>query len=76
MRVALARVERDELEAAERERDRAHLEGAEVDQQRAAALAEERGDLVEQAGLRADPVVLDPRAEPRELEARRLGARR
>ena len=66
--VTLAGVERDQQVIAERERDRAHLERAEVDPQRALGLAEQRGDLVEQAGLCADPVVLDPRAELRQLD--------
>ena len=69
VRVALARVERDEPVVAQLERDRAHLQRAEVDPQRLAALAEQRGDLVQQAGLRPDPVVLDSRAELGQLEA-------
>ena len=49
---------------------------SEVDQHRLAGGAAQRGELVEQAGLRADPVVLDPLAEPRELDGvGRLGAR-
>ena len=61
-------------EPAELERDRAHLERAEVDPQRAVGLAEQRRDLVEQAGLRAHPVVLDPRAQLAPAPDDRAGA--
>ncbi len=49
------------------------LEGAEVDAQGGVGGAVERGDLVEQAGLGADPVVLDARAEPGDVHPIELG---
>ena len=73
VRVVLARVERDEPVAVELERHRLHVERAEVDPQRVIGLAEQRRDLVEQAGLRADPVVLDPRAHLGQVEPIELG---
>ena len=60
--VLLTRVERDQPVVAEVQRHRLHAQRAEVDSQRPVGLAEQRGDLVEQAGLGADPIVLDPRA--------------
>ena len=78
VRVTLAGVERHQPVTAELERAPADLERAEVDPHRPIALAEQRGELVEQTGLRADPVVLDPRAELRQLdpvELRRVGER-
>ena len=48
---------------------------AHVEPQGAALLAEQRRELVEQAGLLARPLVLDPRAQPREPQ-RRAAARR
>ena len=66
--VMLAGVERHELPIPKLELDRHHLQRAKVDPQGAVALAEQRGELVEQAGLRPDPLVLDPRAKLRELD--------
>ena len=71
--VAVAGVERDQRVAAELERHRLHVERAEVDPQRPVGLAQERRQLVEQAGLRAHPVVLDPRADLGQLDAVPLG---
>ena len=68
-----AGVERHEPPAAELERHRLDREVAEVDPQRAALLAAEDGELVEQPGLRADVVVLHARAELRELDAVDVG---
>ena len=68
-----AGVERDEPPVAEVERHGGDVERGEVDPDRLAVAAAERGELVEQAGLRADPVVLDPRAELRQLDAVGLG---
>jgi len=53
----------DQLERAELELHRRGLERAKVDPQRAVVLAEQRCELVEQARLGADPVVLDLRAD-------------
>ena len=61
-----ARVERREHVAAQREVDRAVAEIEHVEADRLPLLAEQRRELVEQAGVRAAPVALDPRAEPRE----------
>ena len=71
-----AGVDRDELPAAQVERHRLDRERREVDPQRVALGAEQRRELVEQPGLGADPVVLDPRAELRQLDpVGLLGAR-
>ena len=43
---------------------------------RVVAFSEERGDLIEQAGLCPHPLVLDSRADLREFETRRLGGDR
>ncbi len=48
---------------------------SEVDQQRVLGRAEQRGELVEQAGLRAHPVVLHARAQPRQSRSRRVPRR-
>src|SRR5204862_4682117 len=63
-----AGIERHELPVAELEPHGAKLERAEVDAKRVAVLAAQRRELVEQAGLGADPVVLHARAELRELD--------
>jgi hypothetical protein len=55
-----AGLERGKLPAAELERHGLEPEAREVDPQRVPGLAEQARELVEQAGLRADPVVLDP----------------
>ncbi len=55
---------------AQRERHGIELERGEVDPQRVTGLAAQRRELVEQAGLRADPVVLDATAEAGELAPR------
>ncbi len=68
MVVGGAGVDRHQLPAAQVERDGLDRERGEVDAQRVALLAQQRGDLVEQPGLGADPVVLDPRAELRQLQ--------
>src|SRR4051812_567844 len=72
MRVGRARVGGDELPAAQLERHGLQVERLEVDPQRAALLTEQRCELVEQAGLGADPVVLHARAQLRQLDAVRL----
>ena len=56
--MALAGVEHDEPPVAEQQRHGLDVERAEVDAQRGVALAVQRRELVEQAGVRADPVVL------------------
>jgi len=61
-----AGVQRDELPVAELQRHGHHREGAEVDPQRMPRLAAQHRELVEQAGLRPDPVVLDARAQLRQ----------
>ena len=48
---------------------RADRQGLEVDHDGPVALAEQRGQLVEQAGLRPDPGVLDVGAELGKLDA-------
>ena len=67
--VLRARVERHEPPVAELERHGSQLERGEVDPQRRARAAVQRRELVEQARLRPDPVVLDARAEPGQLGA-------
>ena len=64
----LAAVERDQTPIAQLERHSTSLERAEIDPQRVVLPAEERGELVEQAGLGADPAVLDPRAEASQFD--------
>jgi hypothetical protein len=71
--VPIAGVQRDQLELAELEWHLRHLQRAEVDPQCVIVLAEQRRELVEQARLRADPVVLDLRADLRQLDPVRLG---
>ncbi len=72
----LAGVERhDPPSVVEHERDRRHPEAREVDLQRRVGLPAQRGELVEQAGARADPLVLDARAQTRQLDAIELGVR-
>ena len=75
-RVRGARVDGGELPALQVERDALDRERREVDPQRLALGAEQRGELVEQPGLGADPVVLDPRAQLRQLDPVGLLARR
>ena len=75
VRVGRARVGGDELPAAELERHGLDRERLEVDPQRAALLAEQRRELVEQAGLGADPVVLDARAQLGQLDVGRAPRR-
>ena len=58
-----AGVERHERPVAELERHRLDLQRREVDPDRVAGLAAQRRELVEQAGLGADPVVLHARAQ-------------
>ena len=74
MRVALAGVEDRQLPAVERERHGIDLERGEVDAERRVGGAEQAGDLVEHPGVRADPLVLHARAEPRELHAIQPGS--
>ncbi len=74
VRVSFAGVERHQPVAVELERHRLNGQRPEVDPQRAVALSEQRRELIQQAGLRADPIVLDPRAELRELDP--IGLRR
>ena len=66
-----ARVEHGERVAPQVERDRPRLERAHVEPDGAALLAEDRGELVEQPGLHAGVLVLDPLAELGELGRRR-----
>ncbi len=65
----LAGVEHDEPPVAEQQRHGLDVERAEVDAQRGVGRAVERGELVEQAGVGSDPVVLDARAQPRDVGA-------
>jgi hypothetical protein len=60
VRVSIAGVEGDEGEVAQIERHASHLERAEVDEERPVGLAEQRCDLIEQAGMGPDPLGLDP----------------
>ena len=69
VRVGLAGVDGDQPPVIQRERDVGDVDGAEVDAQRVALAGEQRRGLVEQAGLRAHPAVLDARADPRERQA-------
>jgi hypothetical protein len=64
-----ARLERHELPVAEVQPDLLELEAAEVDPERVPGLRAQRGELVQEAGLRPDPVVLDARAELRDRDA-------
>ena len=72
--VALPGVQGDERVPGQLQLDRGDLQRAEVDLERPLGLPEERRDLIEQAGASAHPLVLDPRADPRQLEA--IGHRR
>ena len=65
--MAGAGVQRHEPPAAELERHLVDREAADVEPERVLALAEQGGELVEQPGPGADPVVLHPGAELREL---------
>ena len=78
MRVGRAGVERDELPVAEVERDAARPRACgSRSAARGRAREQQRRELVQQAGLGADPVVLHPRAQLGELAqvVRRLLAR-
>ena len=66
--VARAGVERDETPVAEPQRHGLERQGAQVERERVAVAPAQHRELVEQAGLRADPVVLHARAEPREVQ--------
>ena len=67
-RARRAGVQRREHVAAELERHRV-TPSVRMSMRTRRPSAEQRGDLVEQPGGRAHPVVLDPRAEPGQLEA-------
>ena len=67
--MALPGIERDQPPISEAERDPLEREGREVDPQCGPLLAEQRRELIEQPGLSAGPVVLDPRAQARELNS-------
>ena len=73
MAVGGARLDRDELPAAELERHGLERERREVDPQGVVLAAVEGRELVQQPRLGADPVVLHPRAQLREGGAVGLG---
>ena len=74
-RPGIAGVDRHQPPAAgEHERHRLDGEIGKVDAQRRVGLAVERGELVEQAGVGAQPLVLHARAQPRQLATVELGA--
>ena len=71
MRVALAGVQHDQAPVAQAQRHVLDVERLEVDEQRAVLPTEQRGELVEQSGVRSHPVVLHARAQARERQAAR-----